>query len=194
MKYHSEKVFAGEYDVAFEHPSPVILDIGANCGAFALWARKKWPNSTVFCFEPAQVSFPYLCVNTQDDANIERHQVAVLPAELMLTKLYVGQSNQGEASFFRDLNQTQDSYELPKLLHPSLLPEHDILKLDTEGSEVLILLGLRTAKKLPPCILLEYHREIDRRNIDGILEEYDLVGGVIEAKGRGTLKYIRRQE
>jgi hypothetical protein len=34
-----------------------ILDLGANVGAFALYAPFRVPNATVYCFEPALKSF-----------------------------------------------------------------------------------------------------------------------------------------
>jgi hypothetical protein len=36
MVVHVQRVLRGEYDVPYEHPGPVVLDIGANIGAFAI--------------------------------------------------------------------------------------------------------------------------------------------------------------
>ncbi len=191
MQYWSQKVFDGEYEVNFSRNYPMtILDIGANCGAFALWADLRWPGSTIYCYEPAAVSHHYLTLNTSRYPNILTTKAAVLTTDK--AKLYVGKLNQGEASFCPDLGQTNDTYELPPIIHPRDLPKSDILKCDTEGCELEIILGLNNAGLLPDCILLEYHRESDRRAIDIELRKYDLVGSHADVPGRGVVKYVRR--
>jgi len=40
MLSHVRKVLAGEYDVPYQAAKPVILDIGANVGSFAVWAMQ----------------------------------------------------------------------------------------------------------------------------------------------------------
>jgi hypothetical protein len=47
MTIHIQKIFDGEYDVPYENPSPVILDIGGNVGGFCLWANQRWKNSKI---------------------------------------------------------------------------------------------------------------------------------------------------
>jgi len=53
MRPHAEKVLAGEYaaPVDFQNP-PRVLDIGANVGAFTLWANQTWPGAAVIGYEP----------------------------------------------------------------------------------------------------------------------------------------------
>ena len=43
-----------EYDVpGLEFPQPpLVIDLGANIGAFAAFARERWPGAHVVCFEP----------------------------------------------------------------------------------------------------------------------------------------------
>ena len=47
MTKHIQKIFDGEYDIPYENPNPVILDIGGNVGGFCLWANKRWANSKI---------------------------------------------------------------------------------------------------------------------------------------------------
>jgi len=51
-------------------------------------------------------------------------------------------------------------------IHPLELPECDLLKIDTEGCELEILLAY---PHLPSVIVLEYHRESDRHAIETLL-------------------------
>jgi len=59
---HCRDVIDGEgcYNIpGLESPS-VVLDIGANVGAFARWAAKRWPTATVHCYEPQPMNYALL--------------------------------------------------------------------------------------------------------------------------------------
>ncbi len=193
MKYHCEEVFRGEYDIAFSPERPLtILDIGANCGAFSLWAADRWPGSFIHAYEPAQINFHYLKENTAGHTQIEIHKLAILASDRL--KLYVGINNQGEASFYPELGQTEETYEVPATMRPENLPDCDILKIDTEGCEFEIIQALATVNRLPEIILLEYHSERDRRALDFELSDHILIGSHANYEGRGIVKYRRKNE
>lgn len=193
MEYWSRQVFDGEYSVNYSGKAPRVLDIGANCGAFSIYATQVWPGCSVYAYEPAQVCFSFLSENVKPYPNITAYRAAVMRDDA-LTKLYIGKTNQGEASFFSDLGQTEDTYETPPLIHPSRLPACDILKVDTEGCEAPIIEGLLEAGQEPQIIMFEYHREDDRRFLDLILGgDYLLTGAEAKFPHRGVLKYVRRQ-
>ena len=63
MAVHVQKVLQGEYDLPYQHPRPVILDIGANIGSFAAWAIQRWPGCFVHCYEPLPANFELLRLN-----------------------------------------------------------------------------------------------------------------------------------
>ena len=196
MEYWCKKVFAGEYAIAYRPETPpTVLDLGANCGAFSVWATQVWPGAIVHAYEPAQINYDYLKQNTETLPNVHIHKLAVLGPNTDKTKLFCGKENQGQASFFTDVNPLLDgTYELPDIIHPRDLPKADILKADTEGCEFEIILGMNQAGILPEVIMLEYHREFDRRAIDIELRDYDLVGSLAEQSHRGVVKYMRRQK
>src|SRR4051812_48177 len=50
MVPHLQKIANGEYEIPYEHPNPVILDLGANVGGFAAWASQRWPRSVIHCY------------------------------------------------------------------------------------------------------------------------------------------------
>ncbi len=68
----------------------------------------------------------------------------------------------------------------------------DLLKLDTEGSEVEIIRSLSKRITQIKYIFLEYHSEMDRREIDVLLSDFTLFAAVAETINRGELKYINR--
>ena len=190
MQPHVEKIFQGEYDVPYESSEKiVILDIGANVGGFACWSKLRWPNSKIYCFEPLKENFKFLQQNTitLDEVHLI-HKAVGDPAK---TKLFLGKNNCGENSFF-DLGEQRSDFELVETLHPSELPKANVLKIDTEGSEWDIL--SRMSQINFDVILLEYHSEEFRRNIDALLSEYCLIGGEARTLDRGILKYIHKSK
>ena len=79
-----------------------------------------------------------------------------------------------------------------KTIHPKKIPTSaTILKIDTEGCEVDILKNLNVDNY--DLILLEYHSEEDRREIDKLLKNFMLLGCKTEILNRGLLKYINKK-
>lgn len=186
MRPHCDDVLAGEYDVPYLAKAPVILDIGANVGSFALWALKKWPDAKLICYEPAIRNFEYLTANLEGKAAL--HNLAV--GSPSRTKLYQGRHNCGECSFFLGTEQTPQ-YETVTTISALDLPPADILKIDTEGCEYEIL--TKVWQRDYDIILCEYHSETDRRNIDYLLLDYVLCGAKIFRPDRGILKYYNKK-
>lgn len=150
---------------------------------------KKWPGCSVRAYEPSEGAFRYLGLNTKSLEDVFIINAAVLSYEKK--KLFRGSQNDGQYTFFEDVNPLLDgTYETPEVVHPYALPQCDILKLDTEGAELDIL--LHCTLPLPDCILLEYHRESDRRAIDSFLSEYNLIGSHSDQPHRGVVKYLKR--
>ena len=56
--------------------SPLIIDLGANIGASAVWFSVVFPRSQIICFEPDRSNFKLLEINTLG-LNVELHQAAI---------------------------------------------------------------------------------------------------------------------
>lgn len=193
MVGHLKKVFDGEYDIPGLNPRPghafKILDLGANCGAFALWALSRWPGSTVTCYEPMPTAYNYLVQNLSGvRAQATLVNAAVTGREPGHAPMHVGKYNIGEASLLSHMGT--DTVEVATV-PPRDLPAADILKLDIEGSELEVLFYLvGFEQRSYSAILLEYHSEPIRRALDAILKDYTLVAADIACPGRGTLCYV----
>ena len=137
MVKHIEKIFNGEYDIPYENPNPVILDIGGNVGGFCLWANKRWANSKIYSYEPIKNNFNLLKENTKDIDNIMPVNVAV-GSKTETRKMYYGLNNIGECSFKHGVEQIEDGEDV-SVFSASLLPKANIVKIDTEGAEIEIL-------------------------------------------------------
>jgi len=189
MRPHVQSVLAGEYDTPYDNPAPVILDVGANVGSFAIWASRRWPGSFIHCYEPLPENFAALEANlTPLSGRVALNNWAI--GDPGHRKLFLGRNNCGEASFF-DLGEQSSEWVNVETRAPATLPKADVLKLDTEGGEVEILSGLPEIAF--DLVLLEYHSEENRRNTDRLLRDYVLVGGRIRCLHRGVLKYVHRR-
>jgi len=189
MRPHVQSVLSGEYDIGYNKPAPIILDLGANIGSFAVWASRRWPRSFIHCYEPLPENFAALTANLAPlKGQVALNNWAIgAPGQ---RKLFLGRNNCGEASFF-DLGEQRPEFVVVEAKAPTTLPKADILKLDTEGAEVEILSALPELGF--DLILLEYHSEENRRSTDALLRDYVLSGGHVRCPHRGVLKYLHKR-
>ena len=184
MVPHIEKIFKGEYDIPYENPNPVILDIGGNVGGFCLWANKRWKNSKIYSYEPIKKNFDLLKLNTKDIENIMVMNLAI-GSKTEQRRMYYGAHNVGECSFQQGAEQIEEGEDV-SVVAASLLPKADIVKIDTEGAEIEILENMVIK---PDVYLIEYHSAYNRRKIDNILHDYTLVAADIANANYGIVKY-----
>lgn len=181
-------VFAGEYDIDCQFNRPVILDIGANVGAFAAWAKYRWPSAIIHCYEPIASTFEILEKNMSTRVDIICHNVAVGERTESNRLMYYGGNNRGQCGFFQTPEQRKYG-EYVNVISSAELPKANIIKIDTEGSEVEILAAMT---QRPEVFLLEYHSPNKRKMIENmLLADYTQVEGKMGNITRGNLKYVR---
>jgi FkbM family methyltransferase len=168
------EVFGGEYESGFFGSSLKILDLGANVGAFSVWATKRWPHSHVEAYEPHPETFAYLTANAAAFGAIACHHAAVAAGAGDRATLWGRCAGDGEAglvqharSTFHDLS-VGTCYEVP-LVHPADLPAGDIVKIDVEGAEADILEHMDVSGA--SLILLEYQTRENRDRIKALLRD-----------------------
>jgi FkbM family methyltransferase len=172
--------------------NPVIIDVGANVGSFALYASTWSNNCKIHCFEPNPQVLPLLEKNIKPvDAVV--HPVALSSKDEVL-QLWQHPDSTGGAS----VTKSSDRGNLVEVSAFNALPylsnigveKIDVLKIDTEGSEIDILRSLEEILPKVRLIMLEYHSEEDRVEIESMLTEFDLVDEIIARKHLGTLKFL----
>lgn len=135
------------YDLTFDRSAPVVVDIGANSGLFALRLKQLYPPAKIVCYEPFPPNFAQLentiVVNSLDEVTPVQKAVGARPGQ---AKLFIHKRNMGGHSFYADeaLNGDHINVEvvdLPSILG-SLRQDVDLLKLDCEGAEFNILMNL----------------------------------------------------
>lgn len=191
LTIHLQKVFDGEYDVReFIFPFSVrILDLGANFGSFSVWASHRWPGCVINAYEPHPSNYHGLLKNTAHYPNIKTYNFGIgTPG---IRTMGEGLYNPGENSFHLMTNNPNPRRIDLEVKEPLSLPEADIIKLDIEGCEMEVLGPLIGAGRSFKLILLEYHNENLRREIDTLLaRDYSLVGSEVQhIAGRGVVKY-----
>jgi FkbM family methyltransferase len=159
--------FSGEYSVPANACS--ILDLGANIGAFAVWAAEKFPQARIWSVEPFPSTFDRLKDNLGRNNFGDRvscEQLAVCGKDGVVRF----DATEGKRSYCRTILSETNSADTPSievlaLCLKSLLDRLDIdqldcLKMDVEGAEYEILLNAdsSTLKRIK-VITMEYHDE-----------------------------------
>jgi FkbM family methyltransferase len=148
------------YDLSFERSAPVIVDIGANSGLFALRIKQLCPSAQIYCYEPYPPNFEQLrntiALNKLDSVTPIQKAVG---ARRGSAKLFIHKRNIGGHSFYAAEASSDNYVDVEVIDLASVLDglQHDIdlLKIDCEGAEFDILMNLTTAaaKKIRQIIL-----------------------------------------
>ena len=194
---HCADVLAGLYDIpslSFNEP-PVVLDLGANIGAFARWAREKWPSCTLHCFEPHPSNYALLFRTAAIlGGNINLSPWAVLDSDTKMP-LYPGEFNCGEHSLAHDPKCGRTPI-MVEVIDAVRLPLAEVVKVDTEGAEWAILHRMATTGRLEKtqAIMLEWHRDEYAIAIPNLLGKFGFT--LHERKDmcptRGEMKFLRK--
>jgi FkbM family methyltransferase len=164
------EVLEGEYESGCVGEGLRVLDIGANAGAFSIWAAHRWPGSTIDAYEANPSTFPLLRANTRSYPMVRCHNSAIYPStegDVAFTSRYAGDGEAGvlEAlsdTFGRGAGDRRTIFRVPAL-HPRELPPADIIKLDVEGAETAIIQHADLSSTA--LLLIEYQHS---RNLDVI--------------------------
>jgi FkbM family methyltransferase len=132
------------------HTAITILDVGANRGAWALEARRRCPNATIYCFEIASETRRHLRANVAgveginvldfglaDRAGWER--VKYYPERDARTSIY-DYPHPERFVWNEERVQTGDAF-----VQDRGLTHIDLLKIDTEGADFRVLRGFEAA-------------------------------------------------
>lgn len=189
-------ILRGSYDVPVDDVASV-LDIGANVGAFSVWARKRWPRAAIDAYEPHPVSYSYLVKNTKcgNQASPENRKDEQTLALRVAVREYActmalreGGPNAGCASF-HDIGEQSAREIQVECVGARTLPSCDIVKIDTEGCEVEILEHLDISRT--KAVMLEWHRDSDVPILEELLREFNITKHQTEPN-RGIMKAVRR--
>lgn len=188
-----------EQEYRIPNPGPVhtVVDIGANIGLTAIYFRILYPASRICCFEPCSSSFDMLRHNIARFDGIEAYRLAISDYDGEAT-LKIHKDNSGQnsltldgASFTnRETVMVRSAYSL---LQEMQLTTVDVLKIDTEGSEVPIMRSLIPILPKMRHVLVETHSLEDRLAIEALLPTHTLVADRNHIRGFGILLFSRKE-
>lgn len=160
------EVWGGQYGGLGFAPGLRVLDIGANCGAFAAWAAVTWKPRLVTCFEPNPELWPFLGSNTKAlPCSVEVVGAAV--GDPALTELRRG-VNPLNGSMYDLGAGFQTGERMPMaVVHPTQLPMAEVWKLDCEGAEAYI---VEHRVYTPMVIVAELHGAALERRFEAALK------------------------
>ena len=163
-----------------------ILDIGANKGQFYNWAKSEWPKSNVYMIEANEVHDEVLknLVGDGDD-----YLIAALGDEDREVTFYTRKDKPWTegASYYKEINYNNEPHLTMKItMRLKRLDDifdndttFELIKLDTQGSELDIIKGGKELCKRANVILLEAAKvpsNEDAPLIDDIMDFMDDFG------------------
>lgn len=159
-----------------------VVDVGANIGAYSLFAAKKATEGKVFSFEPENNNYRQLRKNIELNKifNISTFRLGICDRECD-TKLFLSDNNEGAHTLYKyDSCKIQKikCIKLTDIFQQCKIKRADILKIDIEGAEYDILMS--TSKKV--------FNKIDRI----VLEFHDFLG--LKYNSRHLIKFLENME
>jgi FkbM family methyltransferase len=191
---HCISVLNGEYSVEVEDVK-TVLDLGANVGAFARWAKGKWPEAVIHSYEPHPDNYALLCRTVRDFElqKVFTYNLAVADGN-GAHDLYLNGFNCGEWALTPNAATTGEPVKV-QCVDAAELPDADVIKVDTEGAEPMILARMARTGRLTrtKAIMLEYHAAtmvpIIIQGLGGL--GFRLIARQEYAEHRGILKFQR---
>ena len=131
-----------------------VLDVGANIGQSAIPFSDKFPNATVYSFEPTRATYDRLAKNTERYPQIHPIHRAVGSSSRM-AKLSLNQRSvlnslvNSNSEPPKDSQSTEDVQvvTIDEFMSEYGIVKVDLLKIDTEGHELEVLVGARETLK-----------------------------------------------
>ena len=169
-EYHSLKREIWNQDIYYfetNKDTPFIIDIGAHIGISVLYFKALFPNSKILAFEPNPLSFGILEENIQSNGlkDITLINKAIHSQEC-ISPFYIDNSNEEWNSNSSLLERSWSGRENTKAIEVSCtrldpylvdIKEIDLLKIDTEGTELEILNSHKNILEIVNNISVEYH-------------------------------------
>jgi FkbM family methyltransferase len=160
----AEEIFEKEiYKIAFQTPTPLIIDCGANIGISVLYFKALAPQAKIIAYEPDTANFELLQKNTQHLKNVQNVKAAVWINEHDLQFEDVG----AQGSKISTGNTAHGiSLKIVKAVRLRTLLQNeavDLLKIDIEGAEYEVIKDCKDALSNVKNIFLEYHGTFNKQ-------------------------------
>lgn len=142
-------------------PQGVVFDIGANIGAFSVYAANSCDK--VYAFEPESSNYKQLEENVSLNKMITRIKTfkIAIGKENKEIALYRGPHNKGASSLVHKVSNDKEVVTMKSLssvINDNNIKKINLLKIDIEGGEYDLIYGMKSEDfDLIDAIILEYH-------------------------------------
>lgn len=178
-------------------PGDVIWDIGANCGLFSYLLARRLPSCRIVFFEPNPVVYDIACSALQPFPKVTARNVGLSSRHTKNAFLAVPLGGSTVATLQpKTLSQGGLALEVSldygdRLIDEGDLPAPDVIKIDTEGHEAEVIVGLMgaiSAKK--PRVFFE-HLSLSDSAIKKLVPPNYVLHSVSDRTGELTLEFDR---
>ncbi len=162
-------------------PNDIFWDVGANIGYICLTLSCEVPELKTFAFEPSPLTFTQLFENNTINGNLVNLMPFALSSKEGVFPLSVKVNrNSGQSTFFP---QSQFHYDTcifaacqtgDSIIENGIAPCPNVIKIDVEGGEYDVLLGLKDALRSPLLRTIIF---------EGPTSQQDLIVRLLEASG-----------
>lgn len=161
-----DQTYAGLDDFV-PRPGWTVIDVGANIGAYSLWAGIHMGRGQIWAFEPVPHTFGYLQLNIYRNyrsfpsLDVIIHQCALAEADRALPMVTSAQST----GWSRLVGEEEKVAHKEKVIFVEAKPldalvsdiRVDLMKIDVEGAELRVLQGSKRVLSRARRVVMEYH-------------------------------------
>ncbi len=160
----------------------LVLDIGANEGFYLLYLKKKFPKLKIIAVEPDPISLKILKRNIKANHlknitviesavtdRIGKVNFEVIPTDTAVNSIKIEKKPWMRKGIIKRISVK--SITIPYIFEKYKIKKIDLLKVDTEGSEVKILNSARPVMSCIPKIVVEHHSKKLHQGVKNILKK-----------------------
>jgi len=158
-----EVILRGEYNEGLsflkELKQPVVIDLGANIGAFSIQTFVFNPGAIVHSVEPSLATYHILEKNRLANSTLNwfAYRNALWDRDAM-----IGFEENSQASTSSHISQSENSIRVPAIRLKTLVEKHvrapiDLIKMDIEGAEEVVLFDCPDVLSAINTLILEIH-------------------------------------
>ena len=143
-------------------PVKCIFDVGANIGQSVDIFHSKYPEAHIHCFEPTPASFKQLSNRFHANPLVRTNNLGVSDCECEVSFTSSGTSTMNRICRTGRGNMTVKMIDLDSYCRSHKITQIDYLKIDTEGNELNVILGM--SEIMPAIGFIETEASLNPHN------------------------------
>jgi FkbM family methyltransferase len=185
----------GLYEIDVQQKNCVLLDVGANIGVFSIAAATRFPDATIYAFEPNPVAYSRLVRNLElnDTANVQPANRAVY-SSCSIVEFSDGSST-SLGSVIDSGTLSVEAVTLDSVCSQKAIGHIGLIKIDVEGAEVEVLRGAQNTLGITDWLVAECHSAELATSVETLLSAY-YIQKVSERRvpqGGGVLRFKKQK-